>query len=570
MDVTVYLTTFNSKFIHVNLALRWLYVANKTDFSIQFKEFTIKDSIQKTAEEIVASGSTVVGIGVYIWNVEHSRLLAAAIKKLSPQIIIILGGPEVSYEPKHFIDAWDIDYVISGEGEFVLNELLHALRLSLPTIISGVSSKTHTNSIIAKADIEKLILCDSPYELMAHEEHIAHKVAYFESSRGCPYQCQYCLSSLEKGVRYFPLSYITKNLNTLITSQARLIKFLDRTFNLNKEHTQAIFSYILQNYNKNLRFQFEIYADLLDSESILYLNTHAPKDYLRFEIGIQSTYEPANIAVQRRQDFSLIAHNVKQLIDANKIVLHLDLIAGLPYESYERFIQSFNDVFHLKAQELQLGFLKLLRGTNLRTYSHKYGYRYSAEAPYEIIDNAYISEEELNSIRQVEHTLDIFWNSGRFSKTMNKLIHHEYKHKYFEFFSSVADYMNALQFPKKSYSLEDLFYTLHSFLLTQSIDASPNLRDDYYSNFEIRPHGYWHADIDKHSRRKLLYTIGQDTEFLNRYGLTRYNIEKQTAINTLTPNTYILTIFTDGRKKTDTLHQIVYTVNHTHIQNPKE
>lgn len=548
------LSTLNAKYIHTSLALRWLYVANKDKFDIQFKEYTIKEQLDKIVDELLATDPDVIGLSVYIWNVEQTNELISLLKNRNPDLIIIIGGPEVTYEPGFFLENWDVDYVISGEGEFVLGELLTAIEQgNTDEIIEGVSSRIHISKIVAQADLEKLALLSSPYMLEADRLEMKNRLVYFETSRGCPYQCQYCLSSLEKGVRYFPMSYILDNLNYLIDNGAKQIKFLDRTFNLNKEHTLNIFDFLIENHRENLSCQFEVYADLLKDEMIDYLNHNLPEKYFRFEVGIQSTYEPTNVAVKRRQDFPLLYSNVKKLMDGGRIDLHLDLIAGLPYETLARFVKSFNDVFSLKAKEVQLGFLKMLRGTNLRKNASVYGYEYEAKAPYEIISNKDISKEDLERIHEVEHALEKFWNSGRFSRTMNYLFEKEYKGRYFELFDEIGQYYKDHNFPHRGYQLEDLFRYLQSFLLSKNIDLFELLRLDYYCNFSRRPQGFWEEQIDKKQRKQLLYQIGQDKDFLKRYDLNRNIIEKHTAIDLISDNTFLLTVFLLKNDKTDHL-----------------
>lgn len=548
------LSTLNAKYIHTSLALRWLYVANKDKFDIQFKEYTIKEQLDKIVDELLATDPDVIGLSVYIWNVEQTNELISLLKNRNPDLIIIIGGPEVTYEPGFFLENWDVDYVISGEGEFVLGELLTAIEQgNTDEIIEGVSSRIHISKIVAQADLEKLALLSSPYMLEADRLEMKNRLVYFETSRGCPYQCQYCLSSLEKGVRYFPMSYILDNLNYLIDNGAKQIKFLDRTFNLNKEHTLNIFDFLIENHRENLSCQFEVYADFLKDEMIDYLNHNLPEKYFRFEVGIQSTYEPTNVAVKRRQDFPLLYSNVKKLMDGGRIDLHLDLIAGLPYETLARFVKSFNDVFSLKAKEVQLGFLKMLRGTNLRKNASVYGYEYEAKAPYEIISNKDISKEDLERIHEVEHALEKFWNSGRFSRTMNYLFEKEYKGRYFELFDEIGQYYKDHNFPHRGYQLEDLFRYLQSFLLSKNIDLFELLRLDYYCNFSRRPQGFWEEQIDKKQRKQLLYQIGQDKDFLKRYDLNRNIIEKHTAIDLISDNTFLLTVFLLKNDKTDHL-----------------
>lgn len=541
------LTTLNAKYIHTSLALRWLYVVNREQHDIDFIEYTIKESVDKIADDIISTNCAVVGISVSIWNVSQSRDLASRLKQLNPDIIIVVGGPEVSYEPKFFIDNWDIDFVISGEGEFVLGRLLDALQdMNIDDVdIESVSSKRKISYKPAQVEIAELVKYPSPYQLERDDEDRKNRMTYFETSRGCPYSCQYCLSSLEKGVRYFPPEYVTDNLNFLINSNVRQIKFLDRTFNLNKKHTSLVFDFLLQNHRPNLSCQFEIYADLLNDETIDYLNNNVPKDYFRFEIGIQSTHEPTNIAVRRRQDFPLLYSNIEKIMNGGVIDLHLDLIAGLPYETFDRFRKSFNDVFQLRAKEVQLGFLKLLRGTNLRRDAKFYGYSYDEEAPYEVFSGNDISAKDLDRIRDAEGALEKFWNSGRFTQTMNYLFDEHYVGRYFQLFDEIGQYYNQHNLPHMGYQLEDLFRYLNDFLTSNGIDAFALLRDDYYSNFKRRPQGFWKDSMDKRDRKRMLYNIGQDKDFLKRHNIDRRIIEKMTAIDPLPSGEYLLTIFFD-------------------------
>jgi len=537
------ISTLNAKYIHTSLALRWLFVANKDRFDISFCEYTLKEDLDKISNELLQTGCDILGLSVSIWNVKQTKELVSKLKEVKPNLIIILGGPEVSYEPEFFLQNWNIDYVISGEGEFVLGELLEALTNDASVDIEGVSSRNHINKTIVQADLEKLALLDSPYMLEEDRGEMKNKLVYFETSRGCPYQCQYCLSSLEKGVRYFPQEYILGNLEYLIGSDARQIKFLDRTFNLNRDHTYTIFEFLIKYYRSNLSCQFEVYADLLKDDIIDYLNENLQENYFRFEIGIQSTYEPTNIAVKRKQDFGLLANNIRKLMAGKKVDFHLDLIAGLPYETVDRFRESFNDVFRLGAKEVQLGFLKMLRGTNLRRFASKYGYIYDDESPYEIQCNNDISAAELSRIHEAEHALEKFWNSGRFTKTMTAVFESYYKGQYFEFFDEVGQYYKENNFPHRGYQLEDLFRWLNDFLLSKNIDLFDTLRTDYYNNFTRRPQGFWTDTIGKQRRKQLLYQIGQDKTFLKEYQLNRKIIEKHTALDQLSEDIFLLTIF---------------------------
>lgn len=525
-------------------------MVNRDRFDISFREFTIKEDIEKIAAEIIQSGSNVVGISVSIWNMERSMRLVNLIKSSSPNMIIIAGGPEVSYDPEYFLSRWEIDYIISGEGEFLLGELLEAIKQGVSRDIDSVSRKGRISSVAAKADLNRLARYPSPYRLEQDREDMGNRIIYFETSRGCPYRCQYCLSSLESGVRYFPRSYILENLNYLLDSSARQIKFLDRTFNLKREHTEVIFRYLIANHREGKSFQFEIYADLLSEETIELLNRELPKDYFRFEIGIQSTYEPTNRAVKRNQNFPILARNIARLMEGERVDLHLDLIAGLPNEGFERFAESFNDVFQLGAKEVQLGILKMLRGTGLRADAERYGYRYREAPPYEVICNSLLSEQELERIHAVSQALDRFWNSGRFRETMQLLIESEYRGRYFQLFDQIGQFYKEQKLPEIGYQLEDLFRNLNRFLELKGIDASDTLRSDYYSCFRIRPNGYWKKIMERDERKRVLSVLIEDREFLNQNSLSGKVVEKQTALYPLSDGSYLLTVFEEqGRRE---------------------
>lgn len=556
------LSTLNAKYIHTSLALRWLYVANKDKFNVSYIEFVIKENINSVAQQLIETDCDVLGLSVSIWNVRQTQTLIQLLKEKKPELIIFVGGPEVTYEPEFFLENWEIDYVISGEGEFVSGQLFEALQQGIREVdIPGVSYLGHISRTIVQADIEKLILLDSPYQLEEDKEALINRVVYLETSRGCPYQCQYCLSSLEKGVRYFPKEYIYDNLSYLIQSDAKLIKFLDRTFNLNKTHTYNVFNFLIENYRPNLSCQFEIYADLLDDEKIAFLNNNLPKDYFRFEIGIQSTYEPTNLEVKRRQDFDLLSKNIKLLMEGGKIDLHLDLIAGLPFETYERFKKSFNDVFALGAKEVQLGFLKMLRGTNLRRNAAKYGYKYDELPPYEIEYNDSISAEEITLIHNAEEALDRYWNSGRFDRSLTFVFENFYPNRYFEFFEELYNFYSVKNFPRFGYQLEDLFAVLQEFLTTKGIDIFPLLRDDYYDNYTLRPHGFWQDKMSKKEKKQLVQKIIHDESFLTQNKLTAQQIEKYSTIDVIDEQTLLLTLFHVRENKKTPHPRIKYILN---------
>lgn len=544
------ITTLNAKFIHQSLAIRLLYIANREEHDVDFLEFNINESLDSVAQSILTNSPEVVALGVYIWNVEESRSLITRLKSIKPSLKIIVGGPEVTYEPDFFLENWEIDYVISGEGEFVLGELLCDLSKGNNTEkidIPGVSTRSRIRKEIIQVNLEKLALLPSPYTLPQDADRRKDQIIYVETSRGCPYQCQYCLSSLEVGVRYFPQEYIFNNLKALIDSDAKQIKFLDRTFNLNKKHTQAIFNFLIGNYRPGLSCQFEIYADILTSETIEYLNTKLPENYFRFEIGIQSTHTPTNDAVKRKQDFELLSQNIKHIMAGGKIDLHLDLIAGLPFETFALLTESFNEVFAFRAQELQLGFLKLLRGTNLRNNADSYGYKYLKEAPYEVVSNNWMSAEELERVRDVEKALDKYWNSGKFKRTMNAVFDDHYNGKYFEFFDELGKFYQNNNISHRGYQLEEIFKHLHNFLCEQRIDLTNIMRQDYYDCFPQRPNNSFLPRMDKGERRKITNIIMSDREFLTIHNISAMDVRKYSELDLVAENRVIITVFSGIR-----------------------
>ena len=254
------LATINAKYIHTSLAMRLLYVATKERFDISFREFALKEDVEKMAGELLLTGCAVVGLGVYIWNVQQICRLVSLLKAQKPDLIIILGGPEVTCEPAFFLANRQVDYVVSGEGEFVLGELLEAIRERREVDIEGVSCREKICRTVVRADLEKVAALQSPYRLPEDREAMRNRVVYVETSRGCPFQCTYCLASLEKGVRFFPETYVFENLDYLIDNGARTIKFLDRTFNLYPDRMSAIFDFLIHRYRAGLSCQFEIVA----------------------------------------------------------------------------------------------------------------------------------------------------------------------------------------------------------------------------------------------------------------------------------------------------------------------
>ena len=533
------ITTLNSKYIHTSLSLRLLYVSTKDQYDVDFKEYTIKDDINHIADDILNTQSDIIAFSCYIWNIEYIQKVCTLLKQKKPEIIIIFGGPEVTYEPQYFLEHYPVDYIISGEGEVVFGQLIDAIENHKEVNIQGVSYSEHISSAIATVDLAYVESLDSPYNLPQDREHMSKRILYFETSRGCPFQCQYCLSSLEKGLRFFSEDYLKEQLNMICHNGAKTIKLLDRSFNANVDHAIMILDYIFKNYQPGQQFQFEINADVLQQPIIDFIKNNAPKGLLRFEIGIQSTYEPTNKAVKRIRNFKRLSEVVNQLMEDGKCDLHLDLIAGLPYESYDRFKKSFDDVFAFRAKELQLGFLKMLRGTSLRNDADFYQYTYQQSSPYEMIDNQWLSQNDVKKIHLAEDMLEKYWNSGRFVRTMSKVMDNQSSP--FEFFYQLGCYYHEHHFKTIGYQLDELFKYLDEYLNHEYHDL---LIQDYLSLFKVKPKKWYSSTLTSQERKEVIRMLSEKYH-LNQELLFRYSVVEKIDQG------YLVAVYKDYQCKMD-------------------
>lgn len=476
----ILLVGINAKYIHTNLAIRLLKV--NCHYPVDIKEFTIKDNPEKILNTI--KEYDLVGFSCYIWNIEYIKAL---LKRIDTKIKVLLGGPEVTYNPSYYLDNFHVDFVIKNEGEIAFNNLIHALENNLPIDkINNLVTKDFNNPSLEIFDLKVL---KSPHDL---PNDYRNRITYIETSRGCPFKCSYCLASLEKHVRYFDIEQVKNDLLSLMEKGATVFKFLDRTFNLNPKHTMDLFTFIIENHYPNTSFQFEITGDILPSEIIDYLNKNAPKHLIRFEIGIQSTNENANKLVNRNQDLEKLFYNIIKIRDANVIDLHLDLIAGLPNEDLNSFAKTFNDVISLKPLELQLGFLKFLKGTKLFEDAHIYNYKFNDVAPYEIIESNFLSRDDLNKIRIVENVLEKYYNSHFIPKTIEYILNNVPSP--FHFF---LDFGNFYQdnYSWFNYNLDDLFLRLSNYLhninFKDAFYLTFLLKYDYLNYFNVKPKIWW-------------------------------------------------------------------------------
>lgn len=422
----VILAALNAKFIHSNLALRylWRFQDNRKKHNIEIMEFTINQRQDFIVEELFRKKPDVILFSCYIWNVEELRALCPILKKIMPDCVLGFGGPEVSYESEAFLkENPAVDLVMRGEGEEVFTELMQYFDYGVPDCLEKICGITFRKkgAIVSTPQQIPLDLALLPFPYEEDFSDVKNQIIYYESSRGCPYHCGYCLSSVENGVRFVPLDKVFPDLQKFLDQGVRQVKFIDRTFNCKKSHAMAIWKYLHEHDNGITNFHFEITADLLDDETIAFLKK-VRKGLFQFEIGVQTTNPKTMDAINRNVDFGILSDVVRKIKAGGNIHQHLDLIAGLPYEDYDSFGRSFNDVYALEPEQLQLGFLKLLKGSMLHQRRKDFDIVSHDTAPYEVLTTHMLPYEDTLRLKYVEEMVETYYNSGRFLHTLSYLV----------------------------------------------------------------------------------------------------------------------------------------------------
>jgi radical SAM superfamily enzyme YgiQ (UPF0313 family) len=519
--MNVICSTLNAKYIHTNLAIRYLKAYAAPEFNIEIKEYTIKDPVMNIVSDLHQARPTVIGFSCYIWNIEETLKVVKMIKKIDPSIFIVLGGPEVTYDTGMWMEMHpEIDFIIIGEGEQTFKQLLTEIEMTYNyRNVHGIAFRDN-GQIVMTPQMNKLDLKDlpSPYRFPEDIAHLGKRVAYIETSRGCPFSCQFCLSSIEVGVRYFDREKIKADIRYLMENGAKTIKFVDRTFNISRSYAMEMFRFLIDEHLPGTVFQFEITADIMRPEVIEFLNQEAPKGLFRFEIGVQSTNDYTNELVMRKQNFSKLTRTVTMVKEGGKIDQHLDLIAGLPEEDYSSFRKTFNDVFEMRPEELQLGFLKMLRGTGVRLRAADHQYIYMDHSPYEILGNNVLSFDDIVRIKQVEDVLEKYWNDHRMDHTVEYLVTNVFPSP-FDFFQEFGSYWDEQGWSRIGHQLEDLFQRLFSFLEQKSVEnldaIAGLLKYDYLINHKYKPRKpWWETSFDKSARGQLYKIIDENPSLL--------------------------------------------------------
>ena len=469
MNFSFLLVGINAKYIHSNPAIRSLKAYAGPEFApyIRLSEYTINNHREDILADIYRQKPSAIGISVYIWNVEMVRELIRDLGKVLPETEIYLGGPEVSYESEHYLEMSNVRGIFIGEGEVTFKELISAY-VAAWTAQSSLEADTSDNAFIRQPNCNNMssylsddilnsikgLLTKNGYTGMQTPVSIdslpflyqvdnsgesllgdfENRIIYYESARGCPFRCSYCLSSIDKTTHFRSLELVFKELDFFLENKVRQVKFIDRTFNCDAKRACQIWKHLIANDNGVTNFHFEIAADILTDEEIEIIGQMRP-GLVQLEIGVQTTNEETLRAINRPTSIPHLAEVVARLRANNNVHIHLDLIAGLPYEDYASFKRSFNDVFGMRPDQLQLGFLKVLNGAPIKAQAEEFGIRYTSDAPYEVLCTNFISYEEIRQLKNVEQMVEIFYNSAQFTQTVPYLL---------SFFSTPFELFEAL------------------------------------------------------------------------------------------------------------------------------
>lgn len=448
----ILLVACNAKYIHSNLAVYDLqaYASDYADH-IVLKEYTINQQKDDIMRDIYLEHPDVVCVSCYIWNLSFVKELMADLIKILPGVDFWAGGPEVSYDAEKFLtENSEFKGVMVGEGEETFKELAGYYVEKNPQDLKDMTGICYRDGdqIIHNGWRQIMDLSSIPF-IYKDLSEFKNRIIYYESSRGCPFSCSYCLSSIDKKLRFRDTETVKKELQFFIDNKVPQVKFVDRTFNCKHDHAMAIWKYINEHDNGVTNFHFEISADLLREEELQEMSTMRP-GLIQLEIGVQSTNPDTIKAIHRTMDFEKLKGIVDRIHSFGNIHQHLDLIAGLPYEDYDSFRHSFNDVYALKPQQLQLGFLKVLKGSHMMEMCREYGIVYKTQEPYEVLSTKWLDYDHVLKLKTVENMVEVYYNSGQFQNTL------EYLENFFQDAFSIYERLGSF-YMEKGYG--DVFHT---------------------------------------------------------------------------------------------------------------
>ena len=503
----ILLVAINAKYIHSCPAVYSLRGSCRHPEAVEIAEYTINDRYQDILGGILEREADLIGFSTYIWNTQFVQDLIRDIRRVKREsVILFAGGPEASYSPERFLSS--CDFVICGEGErqfrmiveravsssdsdslsddektedcdrdrhsegYRRQSFLRWIRKNVPGAAFYDGNILRTNPAVPEtnADIDSIPFLYDDLTLFDN------RIIYYESSRGCPFSCTYCLSSIDKRVRFRKMETVLRELQFFIDCEVPLVKFIDRTFNCSHERTMTIWTYLRDHDIGKTSFHFEIGADLLNEEELALLESLRP-GLVQLEIGIQSTNPKTLMAIRRTMDLQKLCANIERLRSAQNINLHVDLIAGLPYEGLESFEKSFNDVYALHADQLQLGFLKVLGGTEMHEMAEEYDIRYSGRPPYEVLSTKWLSCKELDLLRRICDVLEYYYNSGQFTHTLAYL--EMYWKSAFDFYRKLADFFRRFGYDRERPAAARRYEVLKEFVRESGICSEYSVFEEY-------------------------------------------------------------------------------------------
>ena len=547
----VLLTAVNAKYIHSNLAIYSMkaYAEQKgcPGAEIQLAEYTINQQQDGILRGIYEEKPDLLCFSCYIWNISFVRELIRDVKKILPKTRIWVGGPEVSYDAEDFLKEMpQITGVICGEGEETFAEVVRTYAQwekqeeepkALGNILGVVYREGKNLIFTGNRDILNMDELVFPYENLSLFEH---KIIYYESSRGCPFSCSYCLSSIDKKLRFRSISLVKKELQFFLDHQVPQVKFVDRTFNCKKEHAMEIWKYIKEHDNGITNFHFEIAADLLTEEEIGLIAAMRP-GLIQLEIGVQSTNERTLQEIRRKTSFQEICKKVRAVAEGENVHQHLDLIAGLPYEDYESFQKSFCDVYALRPQQLQLGFLKVLKGAYMEEMADAYGCVYKSGEPYEVLKTEWLTYGEISRLKGIEEMTEVYYNSGQFFYTLEALVK-EFPDA-FTMYEELADFYKGKGYFAVSHARISRYEILREFLQEKGIQYLEFYDQlmvlDLYARENLKTRPSWAMDLKPYKRQIQAFYAKEEEqpEILKDYqGYQARQMEKMTHLEVFTYN----------------------------------
>lgn len=547
----VLLTAVNAKYIHSNLAIYSMkaYAEQKgcPGAEIQLAEYTINQQQDGILRGIYEKKPDLLCFSCYIWNISFVRELIRDVKKILPKTRIWVGGPEVSYDAEDFLKEMpQVTGVICGEGEETFAEVVRTYAqwgkqeqepgklADVPGIVYRDGEKLVFTGNRDILNMDELVF---PYENLSLFEH---KIIYYESSRGCPFSCSYCLSSIDKKLRFRSVFLVKKELQFFLDHQVPQVKFVDRTFNCKKEHAMEIWKYIKEHDNSITNFHFEIAADLLTEEEIGLIAAMRP-GLIQLEIGVQSTNERTLQEIRRKTSFQEICKKVRAVAEGENVHQHLDLIAGLPYEDYKSFQKSFCDVYALRPQQLQLGFLKVLKGAYMEEMADAYGCVYKSKEPYEVLKTKWLTYGEISRLKGIEEMTEVYYNSGQFFYTLEALVK-EFPDA-FTMYEELADFYKRKGYFAVSHARISRYEILREFLQEKGIQYLEFYDQlmvlDLYARENLKTRPSWAMDLKPYKRQIQAFYAKEEEqpEILKDYqGYQARQMEKKTHLEVFTYN----------------------------------